>query len=191
MMYCTTSCIIIVFLVWILHTVAITTTKQRSYDIILFGDFTPSLVQKNMTSNNSDLVTSNLFIDQVTLGLLTVLGKYLHIYIYTRGLSHKKGTKNVLNNEKMNLFSCSSFTFLERNHTLSSWIKFFLSICLILQCNGRKNLGGTRFQNEEDVTNAITEYFDEKCGAYFRDGIFKLLHRWKKWINLNGDYEEE
>ena len=39
--------------------------------------------------------------------------------------------------------------------------------------------------------NAVTEYFDGKCAAYFRDGIFKLLHRWEKCINLNGDYVEK
>jgi len=32
----------------------------------------------------------------------------------------------------------------------------------MFQCNGRKNLGGTRFQNEEEVVNAVTEYFDGK-----------------------------
>lgn len=51
----------------------------------------------------------------------------------------------------------------------------------------KKHLGGTHFQNEE-VMNAVTEYFDGKCVAYFRDSIFKLLHCWEKCINLNGDY---
>jgi len=55
----------------------------------------------------------------------------------------------------------------------------------------KKHLGGTHFQNEEEVMNAVTEYFDGKCAAYFRDGIFKLLHRWEKCINLNGDYVEK
>jgi len=35
--------------------------------------------------------------------------------------------------------------------------------------------------------NTVAEYFDGKCAAYFRDGIFKLLHRWEKCIHLNGD----
>jgi len=35
--------------------------------------------------------------------------------------------------------------------------------------------------------DAVTEYFDGKCAAYFRDGILKLLQRWEKYINLNGD----
>ncbi|KAE9522184.1 hypothetical protein AGLY_017444 [Aphis glycines] len=53
------------------------------------------------------------------------------------------------------------------------------------------NFRGIHFQNEEEVMNAVTEYFDGKCAAYFRDGIFKLLHRWEKCINLNGDYVEK
>jgi len=53
----------------------------------------------------------------------------------------------------------------------------------------KKNLGGTRFQNEEEVMSAVTEYFDGNRAAYFRDGIFQLLSIvGKKCINLNGDY---
>jgi hypothetical protein len=55
----------------------------------------------------------------------------------------------------------------------------------------KKNLGGTHFENEEEVMNAVTEYFDEKCAACLRDGIFKLLRRWEKCINLNDDYVEK
>jgi len=39
----------------------------------------------------------------------------------------------------------------------------------------KKHLGGNHFQNEE-LMNAVTEYFDGKYAAYFQDGIFKLLH---------------
>jgi len=47
------------------------------------------------------------------------------------------------------------------------------------------------FQNKKVVMNAVIEYFDGKCAAYFRDGIFKLLRRWEKCINSNGDYVEK
>lgn len=46
------------------------------------------------------------------------------------------------------------------------------------------------FQNEE-VMNAVTEYFDGKRAAYYRDGIFKSFHRWEKCIILNGDCVEK
>jgi len=39
--------------------------------------------------------------------------------------------------------------------------------------------------------NAVTEYYDGKCAAYIQDDIFKLLHRWEKYINLNDDYVEK
>jgi len=39
--------------------------------------------------------------------------------------------------------------------------------------------------------NAVNEYFDGKCAAYFRDGILKLLNRWGKYIYLNGNYTEK
>lgn len=55
----------------------------------------------------------------------------------------------------------------------------------------KKHLEGTHFQNEEKIMNAVTEYFDGKCAVYFRDGIFKLLHRWEKSINFNGDHVEK
>lgn len=51
----------------------------------------------------------------------------------------------------------------------------------------KKQLEETHFQNEEEVINAVTEYFDGKCAVYFRNGIIKLLHRWK---DLYGEYLE-
>jgi len=39
--------------------------------------------------------------------------------------------------------------------------------------------------------NVVTEYFDGKRAAYFRDGIFKSPRRREKCINLNSDYEEK
>jgi len=48
----------------------------------------------------------------------------------------------------------------------------------------------TQFQNEKNVMNAATEYFDGKRAAYFQNGIFKLFRRWKNRIYLNDDYKE-
>jgi len=77
--------------------------------------------------------------------------------------------------------SCSSFTFPDRPLLLNRILSFDLSSV---------PTGGTHYQNEEKVVNAVTEYFDGKCAAYFRDGIFKSLLRWEKCINLNGGYAE-
>jgi len=61
----------------------------------------------------------------------------------------------------------------------------------VLFCPLKKHLGGTHFQNEKEIMDAVTEYFDGKCAAYYRAGIFKLHHHWGKCINLNGDYGEK
>lgn len=52
-------------------------------------------------------------------------------------------------------------------------------------------MGGTHFQNEEKVMIGGTEYFGGKCDAYYWDDVFKLLIRWGKCINLNGNYKKK
>jgi len=37
----------------------------------------------------------------------------------------------------------------------------------MFQCNEKQNLKETHLQNEEKFMNAVTEYFDGKCAAYF------------------------
>lgn len=55
----------------------------------------------------------------------------------------------------------------------------------------KKFLGETYFQNEDEAMNTVVEYFNEKRTWYFRDGIFKFLHRRENCINLNVGYVEK
>lgn len=55
----------------------------------------------------------------------------------------------------------------------------------------KKHLVRIHFQNEEEVINAVIGYFDGKYSVYLWDGIFNLLNRWKKCINLNSGYVEK
>lgn len=59
------------------------------------------------------------------------------------------------------------------NPDVAPFFFFFLSGPL------KKHFGWTNFQNEE-VMDAVIEYFNGKCIAYFHDGIFKSHHGSKK-----------
>nr|XP_033774750.1 histone-lysine N-methyltransferase SETMAR-like [Geotrypetes seraphini] len=52
-------------------------------------------------------------------------------------------------------------------------------------------LCGKKFLSNEDVIDAVNEYFAEFDKTYFSDGMKKLETRWAKCIALNGDYVEK
>lgn len=52
-------------------------------------------------------------------------------------------------------------------------------------------LGGKRFSTEEEVHEAVNQYFGSLDENHFREGIMTLEHRWQKCIDLKGDYVEK
>jgi hypothetical protein len=52
-------------------------------------------------------------------------------------------------------------------------------------------LGGRRFHNNEEVEMAVGEWLRMQEPDFYRDGIFKLVPKWDKCINVLGDYAEK
>uniref|UniRef100_A0AAF5DET3 Mos1 transposase HTH domain-containing protein n=1 Tax=Strongyloides stercoralis TaxID=6248 RepID=A0AAF5DET3_STRER len=50
------------------------------------------------------------------------------------------------------------------------------------------SIDGEKFQNIEEVKNALLKFFDEKPPSFYRTGIKNLLSRWQKVIDNEGDY---
>ena len=49
-------------------------------------------------------------------------------------------------------------------------------------------LKGKKFKNEEDVKQALVQFFASKDETFFKNGIYKLPSRWQEIINNNGNY---
>ncbi|UYV75519.1 hypothetical protein LAZ67_13000470 [Cordylochernes scorpioides] len=53
----------------------------------------------------------------------------------------------------------------------------------------KKTLSGIHFRSDEEVIDAVTSFFESLETSFFLEGIKALEHRWKKCIDLKGDYE--
>ena len=49
-------------------------------------------------------------------------------------------------------------------------------------------LSGKKFKNEEDIKQALVNFFASKDETFFKNGIYKLLAHWQEVINNNGNY---
>ena len=47
---------------------------------------------------------------------------------------------------------------------------------------------GLTFDNEEDLENWLTTYFDSRSDDFWQNGINKLVERWEEVVNNDGDY---
>ncbi|UYV79714.1 hypothetical protein LAZ67_18000389 [Cordylochernes scorpioides] len=54
----------------------------------------------------------------------------------------------------------------------------------------KKSLSGIHFRSDEEVIDAVTSFFESLETSFFLEGIKALEHRWKKCIDLKGDYVE-
>jgi [histone H3]-lysine36 N-dimethyltransferase SETMAR len=57
--------------------------------------------------------------------------------------------------------------------------------------NLKKHLGGQKFSSNEEVEYAVSRYFADLEISFFKTGIEALENRWKKCIDLDGDYVEK
>ncbi|UYV63717.1 hypothetical protein LAZ67_2005415 [Cordylochernes scorpioides] len=55
----------------------------------------------------------------------------------------------------------------------------------------KKSLSVIHFWSDEEVIDAVTSFFESLETSFFLEGIKALEHRWKKCIDLKGDYVEE
>ena len=55
----------------------------------------------------------------------------------------------------------------------------------------KQNFSGKRYQSDDDVISAVENYFEGQKETFFKTGIQMLKHRWKKCVDLKGDYEEK
>jgi hypothetical protein len=52
-------------------------------------------------------------------------------------------------------------------------------------------LAGRRFHSNEEAEMAVRGLLRMQRPDFYRDGIFKLVPRWEKCINVLGDYVEK
>ncbi|GFS88757.1 histone-lysine N-methyltransferase SETMAR [Trichonephila clavipes] len=55
----------------------------------------------------------------------------------------------------------------------------------------KKNLGGTQFQTDEEVQNAVVNFLHRQAAEFYHSGLKKWVPRMQKCIQRNGDYVEK
>ncbi|UYV62568.1 hypothetical protein LAZ67_2001115 [Cordylochernes scorpioides] len=55
----------------------------------------------------------------------------------------------------------------------------------------KKSLAGIHFRSDEEVIDAVNPFFESLETSFFLEGITALEHRWKKCIDLKGNYVEK
>ncbi|GFN76736.1 histone-lysine N-methyltransferase SETMAR [Plakobranchus ocellatus] len=54
-----------------------------------------------------------------------------------------------------------------------------------------EEIGGMAFETDDDLISELRNWFDNLDVDSFRVGIYSLLSRWQKCIDLHGDYVEK
>jgi len=52
-------------------------------------------------------------------------------------------------------------------------------------------LRGTRFEDDESVIRAVRTWLREQEMSWYREGMHALVSRWRKAIDVDGDYVEK
>jgi len=55
----------------------------------------------------------------------------------------------------------------------------------------KKELKGTHFTSDDEVKQAVTSWIKKRTREFFIDGMRKLVLRWEKCIEQQGDYVEK
>ncbi|KAG5316648.1 SETMR methyltransferase, partial [Acromyrmex insinuator] len=55
----------------------------------------------------------------------------------------------------------------------------------------KESLAGKRFQSDEEVQTAVTNWTKELAGSFYAEGISKLVSRYTKCIEIDGNYIEK
>jgi len=52
-------------------------------------------------------------------------------------------------------------------------------------------LRGTRFEDDESVIRAVRTWLRERESRWYREGMHALVLRWRKAVDIDGDYMEK
>jgi len=55
----------------------------------------------------------------------------------------------------------------------------------------KEHLKGQRFSCDEEVKSAVSKWFQKQNTIFFKDGFQKLVQRWRKRIEVHGDFVEK
>jgi hypothetical protein len=55
----------------------------------------------------------------------------------------------------------------------------------------KQHFGGRRFHNNEEVEMALRDLLRMQEPYFYRDGIFKVVPKWDKFISVLGNYVEK
>jgi len=55
----------------------------------------------------------------------------------------------------------------------------------------KKFLGGKRFDDDDDLKNAVQKWLTSQAAAFYEEGIQKLVSRYNKCLNNGGEYVEK
>lgn len=55
----------------------------------------------------------------------------------------------------------------------------------------KAHLRGTHFKDDESLKTEVTSWLEDQDADFYKEGIFKLKHRWAKCVDLAGDYIEK
>ena len=55
----------------------------------------------------------------------------------------------------------------------------------------KRHLAGQRFEDDDDLIEEVTSWLRSLDKKFLRDGIYSLVQRWKKCLDLHGDYVEK
>ena len=55
----------------------------------------------------------------------------------------------------------------------------------------KRDLKGTHFTSDDEVKQAVTSWIKQRIPEFFIDGMRKLVLRWEKCIERQGDYVEK
>ena len=55
----------------------------------------------------------------------------------------------------------------------------------------KEHLKGQRFSCEEEIKSAVRKWFQKQNTNFFKDGFQKLVQRWRKCIEVPGDFVEK
>jgi len=55
----------------------------------------------------------------------------------------------------------------------------------------KEHLKSQHFSCDEEVKSAVSKWFQKQNTYFFKDGFQKLVQRWRKCIEVRGDYVEQ
>ena len=57
--------------------------------------------------------------------------------------------------------------------------------------NLKKHLGGQRLQDDDQVKTVVMQWLTSQAGDFYEEGIHKLVQRYDKCLNIEGNYVEK